>query len=691
MSATGNADFGYFGGGYVSAAISTVDRVDYSNDTATASPKGPLSLARNQVGATGNASFGYFGGGYVSADISTVDRIDYSNDTGTTPTKGPLSLARNNTGACSSRANAIPTENIVNYAAGTTTAPNKGYFFGGWSNSSNIYRIDYSNDVFENLTSKLLFSGYGGAGLSSKIHGYHVGGYPAALTYIQRINYFNDTVSQVHPISTPAISSTYMAGIFNDDYGWYVAKNKTALERMEFSNDVNSSSPKGNLLTPGDFMEATVGNSSYGYFHRGGGSISSSIQRIDYSNDTANSQYKGPLPVSADQTGGTGTADYGYIGGGGAPASTSNIYRIDYSNDTADASLRNNLYQAMDRMTATGNSSFGYFTGYPSANFSKLDFSNDTATVSTNIPISGPSYIWYISAASAKEFGLNNIGPAVIANTTEPSYPSNVFGYFRTNASNVNRFNFANDTAAAVHLPNNLAPGTGNKSMAYSSATHAYFSRADTQRIDYSNDTATYVTVGGMPTARYEGAAVQNLTHGYVLGGFATSVYRLDFANDTETMSTRGNLVSSRSEFGAAGNLTHAYTMGNGDAQKIDYSNDTATSVFLSPTISGSSNTYATGSINFGYLASSGTIQRYDYSNDTGSPNTYVSFASNLGSNGGASGTASFGYFTGFGPAYLSRLDYANDTVTPKTKGNLANVSVQYGTGTSTTEFGLRG
>ena len=37
---------GYFGGGF--PAASTVDRINYSNDTATASPKGPLSLARYQ-------------------------------------------------------------------------------------------------------------------------------------------------------------------------------------------------------------------------------------------------------------------------------------------------------------------------------------------------------------------------------------------------------------------------------------------------------------------------------------------------------------------------------------------------------------------------------------------------------------------------------------------------------------------
>ena len=42
---------------------SRVDRIDYSNDTATASPKGPLSVARGELGATGNQNFGYFGGG----------------------------------------------------------------------------------------------------------------------------------------------------------------------------------------------------------------------------------------------------------------------------------------------------------------------------------------------------------------------------------------------------------------------------------------------------------------------------------------------------------------------------------------------------------------------------------------------------------------------------------------------------
>ena len=50
---------------------STIDRVDYSNDTATASPKGPLHENRGGMGATGNSSFGYFGGGVSPGEIDS--------------------------------------------------------------------------------------------------------------------------------------------------------------------------------------------------------------------------------------------------------------------------------------------------------------------------------------------------------------------------------------------------------------------------------------------------------------------------------------------------------------------------------------------------------------------------------------------------------------------------------------------
>ena len=70
--------FGYTAGGNVG---SKVDRVDYSNDTATASTKGSLSKSGHGLAATGNLDYGYVGWGWwqpgpASYDTN-VDRVDY--------------------------------------------------------------------------------------------------------------------------------------------------------------------------------------------------------------------------------------------------------------------------------------------------------------------------------------------------------------------------------------------------------------------------------------------------------------------------------------------------------------------------------------------------------------------------------------------------------------------------------------
>jgi hypothetical protein len=96
LAATGNSNFGYFGGGN-NPAVSTVDRITYATDTATAVAKGPLSLARRELAATGNSNFGYFGGGTPNG--ATVDRIDYANDLATVSVRGPLSSARSSLAA----------------------------------------------------------------------------------------------------------------------------------------------------------------------------------------------------------------------------------------------------------------------------------------------------------------------------------------------------------------------------------------------------------------------------------------------------------------------------------------------------------------------------------------------------------------------------------------------------------------
>jgi hypothetical protein len=60
------------------------------------------------MGATGNASFGYFGGGGAPGPKSLIDRIDYSNDTATASTKGPLTYSAYGIGATSAAENGLP-------------------------------------------------------------------------------------------------------------------------------------------------------------------------------------------------------------------------------------------------------------------------------------------------------------------------------------------------------------------------------------------------------------------------------------------------------------------------------------------------------------------------------------------------------------------------------------------------------
>ena len=54
MGATGNSNYGWFGGG--SGPVATVNRIDFSNDSSTASVRGPLTAARSYLAATSNST-----------------------------------------------------------------------------------------------------------------------------------------------------------------------------------------------------------------------------------------------------------------------------------------------------------------------------------------------------------------------------------------------------------------------------------------------------------------------------------------------------------------------------------------------------------------------------------------------------------------------------------------------------------
>ena len=101
-----NSSVGYVAGGSnynatpsLGASLSSVRRLDYSNDLAAPLDRGTLSIPRHGLAAVGNQSYGYAAGGQNGYDpFSIVDRIDYSNDTATGIPSGSLDQARKQQG-----------------------------------------------------------------------------------------------------------------------------------------------------------------------------------------------------------------------------------------------------------------------------------------------------------------------------------------------------------------------------------------------------------------------------------------------------------------------------------------------------------------------------------------------------------------------------------------------------------------
>jgi hypothetical protein len=106
-ASTDLSTYGWFGAGYSPAtpALSTrVDRITYATDTATASVRGPLTLSRSKLAATNDTTYGWFGAGVgpsPSVAYTTVDRITYATDTATATVRGSLTAARYGLGASS--------------------------------------------------------------------------------------------------------------------------------------------------------------------------------------------------------------------------------------------------------------------------------------------------------------------------------------------------------------------------------------------------------------------------------------------------------------------------------------------------------------------------------------------------------------------------------------------------------------
>ena len=288
----------WFGGGSPGPS-STVDRITFATDTATASVRGPLSAINRQEGAVGNSDYAWFGGGLApgnpSGGKSTVDRITYATDTATASVRGPLSLAR------------------YKFLAAVGNS-DYGWFGGGYAYPGIVYsRID-------------------------------------------RITYATDTATA--SIRGPLSSARYqLAAAGNTTDGWfgggYEGSPRATVDRITYATDTATASVRG-PLSLARYALAAAGNTTDAWF--GGGATPatvSTVDRITYATDTATASVRGPLSAGRLYFAAAGNTTDGWFGGG-SPGPSSTVERITYATDTATASVRGPLSSARDLLAAAG-------------------------------------------------------------------------------------------------------------------------------------------------------------------------------------------------------------------------------------------------------------------------------------------------------------------------------------------------
>ena len=753
-SATGSPSYGYFAGGYNLPAPTQVDRVDYSNDTAQASPRGNLSTQMNYAAATGSRDYGYYSGGkdpFPGAVMSTVERIDYSNDSAASSPKGPLANALTNRGSTfSSRANALQGLPRRFRFYDNVPAP-RGYFAGGFNNNtdgnpwyyySTVERYNFDNDTSTaQPKANLPFTGsIDLAGIATPDFSYFMAGtisarpYPLSyLSYAERLDHSNDTLvrrGSMNPTRRVSVTGNsnygYLSGdIYPGDPSSYTRL--TSIIRFDFSNDDTYHSPTAAIsaVSP-PTVRAAVSSPAYGYY--GGGYISSSsstfVERIDFSNDTANLVAKGSLSEARQSLGATGTSAYGYFAGGNFnPGGTyrTTVDRLDYSNDTADLVAKGPLTFVKKEFGASSSDSYAYFGGgyniVPGGNnylssTDRLDFSNDTATTVAKGNLSRSRN--RIGATSASVTAVAPVQPPFSV-PTEAYNPatSKQHGYWACGLnrdpmpstiafSSVDRLDFSNDTTAASPKGNATFAMSSLQSVA--NASYGYITggytdhppsgrQSSINRLDYANDTAALTVTGSTPSdvnpeGIYLGWGVGNASYGYWGGNYPGSsrIFRLDYSNDTSAPIITGKYFNS-SYADAAGNQSYGWIAGKSPSgsrvERLDYSNDSNNTVTKGPLTSNRYDGGAASNSSYGWFGGGkngspgfSNVDRIDFANDTptASPKGNLTNAVALLA---ATGDPNYGYFGGSGPAfsaksYMQRIDYASDTSTASPKGPLS-------------------
>ena len=568
---TEDPTFGYFVSG---SGLCSIDRLDFSNETASNSPS-PSPTVRRLFGSVSNQNYSYFGAGTNSTGtrICTIDRLDFSNEITSSP------------------GNNLPK---VLEGLAALSSSNYGYFSGGYDGSNyncTIYRLDFSTETVSAPGKGLSQARWYLDALSSSDHGYFAGG-TGPTTYvctIDRIEFSTETV--LAPGSYQLTQARYYLGaLSSSDYGYFgggddPSGNLCTIDRLDFSTETVAA-PGSYQLTEARRKVKGFSGSHYGYFGGGDASFVSrcTIDRLDFSTETVSAPGNNLTAARAEHgavsSGTLGTnikhlrktsstdidgkpisSSYGYFAGGdyGNPTTLENsclIDRLDFSNETVSSPSQLRLISKhVDATSSVFNSNYGYIFGSCSPpDRSRLEFSNET--ISTK--------------------------PAAIAFSNEYAVSGPNYGYaigekYVSTTNTIERFDFSVETKSVL---NPTVPRRGDPAT-FSTPSYGYFSKGrvyidisndyfntNTTRLEFSTETTKEVVEGTSVYHKYRMGSFSNSNYGYYVGGdYATSTFltcriaRFDFSTETNELRPAG--VSERkTDLVGLSNQNYGYVAG---------------------------------------------------------------------------------------------------------------------------------
>jgi hypothetical protein len=365
-------------------------------------PSGSNAIKYKSIPVQGDYNYGWFVGGQSGTTIiSSVERIDFNNDTVNTDNRG--SLLRNS--VFHSSAGTI--DNLYLFGGANTAAAAASA--GNGLPNSYVLRITYANDETQALLRVFLLNSYHrwSASTSSKNYAYTSGGYNGAgamgntngnpaNSITDRLDFSNDSsaLTTKGPLS---IARMKFSSASSDNYGWYIGGSAAAywyktfpavgytatiyslVDRLNFNSDTTTAVVRG-PLTENKSFTGTTNNNDYAWISAGIKTQvhsppstftfgwASRIERMTFSSD--NLQMVVRVPSSTIAQAGAGNENYGWFTGGftafTSPSSETNselinysptvssIFRLEYSNDTTTAANRSSFFQA--RKFHTGDS-----------------------------------------------------------------------------------------------------------------------------------------------------------------------------------------------------------------------------------------------------------------------------------------------------------------------------------------------